>query len=211
MAKYYYARVSRKDMNETRQVESFLRLGADTQYIYVDKKTGKNFDRPKYKEMKSKLKAGDEVYVHELDRLGRNKKMILDEIRWFRENGITLRSLDIPTTLQVYDKGNELIGEMINSILIEVYATLAQQELERKEKRQKEAIEAMPRDPETKKILNYGRKKTSIEEVAEFSDYFELVQDGHLTPSKAMILMGVKKTTFYKYKKIWEENIKNKH
>lgn len=210
MAKFYYARVSRKDMNETRQVESFLKLGADTQDIYVDKKTGKNFDRPKYREMKSKLKSGDEVYVHELDRLGRNKEMILEEIRWFKEKGVTLRSLDIPTTLQEYSGENKLIGEMINSVLIEVYATLAQQELERKEKRQREAIAAMPRDPETGKILDYGRKKTSVEDVKPYKDYYELVEDGYLTATKAMKLMGVKKTTYYKYKKIWEENIKNK-
>lgn len=210
MAKYYYARVSRKDMNETRQIESFLKIGADTREIYIDKKTGKNFNRPAYKEMKEKLQPGDEVYVHELDRLGRNKNMILEEIRWFKANNITLRSLDIPTTMQEYSKENALIGEMINSILIEVYATLAQQELERKEKRQKEAIEAMPRDPKTGKIIGYGRKITTIEDVKLFKDYFELVEEAHLTPSKAMKLMKVGKTTYYKYKKIWEENIKNK-
>lgn len=210
MAKYYYARVSKKDMDETRQIESFLKLGASPQEIFLDKRTGKNFDRPQYREMKEKLKSGDEVFVHELDRLGRNRQMILDEIRWFQANDITLRSLDIPTTMQEYTKETELIGKMVNNILIEVYATLAEQELQRKEKRQREKIDAMPRDPETGKILNYGRKKTSVEEVAEFSDYFELVEEGHLTPSKAMKLMEVKKTTYYKYKKIWEENIKCK-
>lgn len=209
MAKYYYARVSKKDMDETRQIESFLRLGADTQEIFVDKKTGKNFDRPKYKELKEKLKQGDEVYVHELDRLGRNKEMILEEIRWFKSNGITIRALDIPTTLQEYSGENKLIGEMINSILIEVYATLAQQELERKEKRQREAIKAMPRDEKTGKIIGYGRKHTTVEDVKPYADYFELVEEGHLTPSKAIKLMNIKKTTYYKYKKIWEENIKN--
>lgn len=209
MAKYYYARVSKKDMDETRQIESFLKLGANPQQIYLDKKTGKNFDRPQYRAMKENLRAGDEVFVHELDRLGRNRQMILDEIRWFQANDITLRSLDIPTTMQEYTKETELIGKMVNNILIEVYATLAEQELQRKEKRQKEKIAAMPKD-ERGKIIGYGRKPTSVEEVAEFSDYFEMVEDGHLTPSKAMKLMQVKKTTYYKYKKIWEENIKNK-
>lgn len=210
MAKYYYARVSKKDMNETRQIESFLKLGANTQEIFLDKKTGKNFDRPEYRKLKEKLKMGDEVYVHELDRLGRNKEMILEEIRWFKANGITLRSLDIPTTLQEFDKGNELIGEMINSILIEVYATLAQQELERKEKRQREAIDAMPKDEDTGKIIGYGRKTTTVDDIKSYADYFELVEDGHLTASKAMKLMNVKKTTYYKYRKIWEENLKKK-
>lgn len=210
MAKYYYARVSKKDMDETRQIESFLKLGASPQEIYLDKKTGKNFNRPHYQELKDKVKPGDEIYVHELDRLGRNRQMILDEIKWFEDKGVIVRALDIPTTLMEYSEENKLIGQMINKILIEVYATLAQQELERKEKRHREKLESMPRDPETGKLLNYGRKKTSVEEVAEYSDYFELVEEGHLTPSKAMILMGVKKTTFYKYKKIWEENIKNK-
>lgn len=210
MAKYYYARVSRKDMNETRQVESFLKIGADTREIFVDKKTGKNFDRPKYKELKDLLKPGDELYVHELDRLGRNKGMILEEIRWFQSNNITLRSLDIPTTLQEYSEENKLIGEMINNILIEVYATLAQQELERKEKRQREAIDAMPKDEITGKILNYGRKLTTVEDVKPYFDYFELVKEGHLTPSKAMKLMDIKKTTYYKYKKIWEDSLNNK-
>ncbi len=207
MAKYYYARVSRGDMNETRQVESFLNIGADTQQIYVDKKTGKNFDRQKYQELKEKLKPGDELYVHELDRLGRNKQMMLDEIKWFKDNKIILRSLDIPTTLQEYSEENKLIGEMINNILIEVYTTLAQQELERKEKRQKEAIASMPRNEEGK-IVGYGRKQTTIDDVKKFKDIFELVEEGRLTTSKAMIMMDVKRTTYYKYKKIWEENLK---
>ena len=105
MNRYFYARVSSKDQNLERQLEAARSYTDRIDRVFSDKQSGKNFERTAYKEMKSLLAAGDEVIMKELDRLGRNKKLIKDELRWFKENGITVRKRDIPTTL--LDFGNQ--------------------------------------------------------------------------------------------------------
>ena len=121
---YFYARVSTREQNLDRQLAVAKNYkGVDA--VFADKQTGKKFDRQEYQKMKSVVKRGDEVIVKELDRLGRNKQLIKDEIAWFKENGITLRILDVPTTLIDF-KGQDWIQEMINNILIEVMGSMAE-------------------------------------------------------------------------------------
>ena len=85
--KYFYARVSSKDQNLDRQLE----LSGDCDRVFTDKQSGKNFERKGYQELKSIVKSGDEVFVKELDRLGRNKEQVKNEIQWFKDNGVILR------------------------------------------------------------------------------------------------------------------------
>ena len=77
--KFGYERVSTKDQNEARQRESLLQMGIDERDIYTDKQSGKNFERPRYQLLKEMLREGDILYVHSLDRFGRNKEEILNE------------------------------------------------------------------------------------------------------------------------------------
>ena len=91
-----YCRVSTTEQNLDRQIESLKNYGCER--IYCDKSTGKNFNRPEYIKLKDALRAGDTLVVHEFDRLGRNKRLTLKEIQYFKENNVRLVALNLPTT-----------------------------------------------------------------------------------------------------------------
>ena len=116
--------------------------------VYTDQQTGKNFNRPRYQMLKEEiLESGDTLIVTELDRLGRNKKATLDELRFFQDNNIRVMVQELPTTLlPIEDMENSMARmmlETINNMMIELYASMAQAEMEKKEKRQREGIAAV--------------------------------------------------------------------
>lgn len=169
MAKYFSARVSSKDQNLARQIAEAQKYGVPTENIFCDKITGRKKDRPEYDRMKSLLKRGDEVYFKELDRIGRDKMLIKEELEWFKENGVIVRVLDVPTTLMELPKGQEWVFEMVNNILIEVLGTIAEQEWKKTKQRREEGIAAMPvvdgKKVSSKTGKGFGRPK--IEAKAE--------------------------------------------
>ena len=114
---YFYGRVSSKDQNPARQLEAANDY-RDVDEIFIDKQSGKNFDRSEYERLKATVVKGDEVVVKELDRLGRNKEGIKEELKWFKEHGVLVRILDIPTTLMVFPEGQSWVLEMVNNVLI---------------------------------------------------------------------------------------------
>ena len=149
--KYAYCRISTTDQNIDRQIIAVKQFAPDISdnNIFVDKKTGKDFEREQYQEMKvilehiSKASLKNEpieLIVEELDRLGRNADLIKKELMWFKEHNIIVRILEIPTTLHEVDESNRWVTEMVTNLLIEVYAQLAQAELEKRAKRQAEGI-----------------------------------------------------------------------
>jgi len=144
MAKYFSARVSSKDQNLARQLAEAKKYGVPEENIFCDKITGRKKDRPEYDRMKSLLQRGDEVYFKELDRIGRDKCLIKEELEWFRERGVIVRILDVPTTLMELPSGQEWVFEMVNNILIEVLGTIAEQEWKKTKQRREEGIAAMP-------------------------------------------------------------------
>jgi DNA invertase Pin-like site-specific DNA recombinase len=144
MAKYFSARVSSKDQNLARQLAEAKKYGVPEENIFCDKITGRKKDRPEYDRMKSLLQRGDEVYFKELDRIGRDKCLIKEELEWFRERGVLVRILDVPTTLMELPSGQEWVFEMVNNILIEVLGTIAEQEWKKTKQRREEGIAAMP-------------------------------------------------------------------
>ena len=135
---YGYARVSTREQNLDRQFESLERY-VDKENIYFDKQSGKDMNRKQYQELKKAVKKGDEIYFHELDRLGRNKEEMIREIKSFKENGVVVRILDVPTTM-VKIEGQEWVVEMINNILIEVLSSVAENERKKIRNRQQEGI-----------------------------------------------------------------------
>ena len=125
---YYYARVSSQEQNLDRQIAAFKALGANDRDIITDKASGKNLDRTGYQALKTAmLRRGDTLIVKSLDRLSRNKSDIAAELRYFRENGIRVKILDVPTTCMDYPEGQEWVLEMVNNILVEGLSTIAQQ------------------------------------------------------------------------------------
>ena len=197
--RYFYSRVSAKDQNLARQL-AVARQYKDIppENVYCDKQSGKNFSREEYTALKSKLHSGDEVIVKELDRLGRNKEEIKAEIAWFKENGIDLRILDVPTTLIDF-QGQEWVRDMVNNILIEVLGAMAEQEREKTLRRQKEGIEAMPVDKEGYKYSaktgrRFGRSAKCPD---NFYEVYQRQQRGDISLQEALEAVGIGRTRWY--------------
>lgn len=142
---YGYGRVSTKGQSEERQIESLIKYVPDARNIYIDKKSGKDFERVEYLAMKKEIRPGDTLYIHELDRLGRNKQLILDELKYYKEKRVVVKILNIPSTLTDYSslKNDELqrsLMETMNNVIIEVMAIMAEQERINIVKRTREGI-----------------------------------------------------------------------
>ena len=194
---YFYGRVSSKDQNLARQLE-VAKAYKNIDHVYCDKQSGKDFDRPEYQKLKAAVEPGDEVIVKELDRLGRNKDEIKVEIAWFKESGVDLRILDVPTTLIDF-QGQEWIRDMVNNILIEVLGAVAQQEREKTNRRQREGIDAMPvvdgKRYSTKKGCAYGRKPVSLGD--DFEKFLKKQKDGLMTVNECCEALGIGRSTWY--------------
>lgn len=196
--KYFYARVSTKEQNLARQIETAERYNIPTKNIYCDKISGRIKERPQYDILKEKLVRGDEVYFQELDRIGREKALIKDELEWFKANGVIVRVLDLPTTLIEFPAGQEWVLEMVNNILIEVLGTIAEQEWEKIRKRRNEGIAAMPivdgKRVSTKTGRPTGRPKRDI----DIQKYAKMVRDGKITVVAACKELSISRQTWYR-------------
>ena len=194
---YFYTRVSTKDQNLARQLEE-VKSYKNVDEVFCDKQTGKNFDRPEYQRLKSIVQKGDEVIVKEMDRLGRNKKATKDEIEWFKEHGIILRILELPTTLIDFN-GQEWIAEMINNMLIEVLTTIAEQEVKKIDRRRAEGIAAMPiingKKVSLKTGRNYGRPQAEIND--DFEKFLEKQKRGEISVKDCCEALKISRSTWY--------------
>ena len=195
---YFYGRVSAKDQNLARQLEA-AKSYRNIDEIFVDKQSGKNFNRPEYQRLKAKVVKGDEVVVKELDRFGRNKDDIKVELEWFKEQGILVRILDIPTTLLVFPEAQGWVLDMVNNVLIEVLGSIAEQEREKILNRQKEGIAAMPvvngKKYSTKKSCFYGRKAIPLGD--DFEIFLKKQKDGEMTVNECCEALGIGRSTWY--------------
>ena len=197
--KYIAIRVSAKDQNPARQIAMARELGIPEKNIFIDKISGRKFDRPEYDRMKALVKPGDEVFFHELDRIGRNKAGIKNELAWFKEKRVIVRILNVPTTLIEFPEGQEWVLEMVNNILIEVLSAMAEQEWERTTKRREEGIAAMPVDEDGYKVSSKtGRRFGRSEKRPEnFEEVYERQQRGEITLKEALAEVGVGRTRWY--------------
>ena len=192
---YYYARVSSKEQNLARQIETFKKLGATDREIICDKESGKNFERAGYQALKTTmLRSGDTLIVKSLDRLSRNKSDIKNELQYFKDNGIRLKIIDLPTTMMDLPQGQEWVFEMVNNILIEVLGTIAHQERQTIKIRQQEGIAAA-----RKANKHLGRK--SIQKPDNWNEVYSKWVAKTITARQAMSLLGVNKNVFYKWAK----------
>lgn len=193
---YGYGRVSTSHQNTDRQVDALIKYGIPERDIIIDHQSGKDFNREGYLALKnSMLRSGDTLVVKELDRLGRDKRMIKEELEYFKANGIRIKILNIPTTLMDID-GNDWILDMVSNILIEVLSTLAEEERVKNHQRQREGIDAA-----MAKGVEFGRPK--LKKPDNYDDVMAKVVEGEITGVQAMKLMGVKKTSYYKLKKMY--------
>ena len=144
MAIYGYHRTSTRDQHLDRGIQEIRQFCKEHEMelknIFTDQQTGKNFNRPRYTVLvEDVLRSGDILIITELDRLGRNKKDTMEQIRQLQEMGVRLMVLELPTTLMDMSKMDNtlacLMMETINNMMLELYASLAQAEIEKKEKR----------------------------------------------------------------------------
>ena len=153
-----YHRTSTREQHLDRGVNEILTYCQNNEIrlyknkVYTDQQTGKNFQRPRYQMLKEEiLEPGDTLIITEVDRLGRNKKDTLRELHYFQDHDIRIMVLELPTTCQDIDKLENGIAKMmmetINNMLIEIYSSMSQSEIEKNEKRQKEGIQAKKEAP----------------------------------------------------------------
>lgn len=197
---YGYARVSSKEQNLDRQIIA-LRDYVSPDNILVDKQSGKNLERPAYQALKGALglRKGDTLIITSLDRLSRNKEDIKQELQWFKDNGIRMKILDLPTSMIEVPEGQAWIIDMIQNILIEVLASIAEQERLTIRKRQREGIDAA-----RKKGKHLGRPK--ISEPDNFKEVYARWQRGDITAREAMMLLNMKSSTFYRMVQKYEKS-----
>lgn len=190
--KYGYARVSTKEQNLDRQIAALREHIEDERDIITDKESGKSMDRPGYLYLRERLlREGDTLIVKSLDRLGRNKEAVKAELEYYKARHIRVQVLDLPTTMIDLPEEQAWIGDMVNNILIEVYASIAEQERMTIRQRQAEGIAAAKAQGR-----NLGRR--AVEPPEGFDDVVRRWQLGEITAAEAMRQTGVKKTTFYK-------------
>ena len=141
MSVYGYIRVSSKDQKEDRQQIALKEVGVELQNIYVDKQSGKDFNRPQYKKMLRKMKKDDLLYIKSIDRLGRNYEEILQQWRVLtKEKGIDIVVLDMP--LLDTRRGKDLMGTFLSDIVLQVLSFVAENERTNIRQRQAEGIAA---------------------------------------------------------------------
>lgn len=197
-----YARVSSQEQNLDRQIEQ-LKLYVPMENILTDKVSGKSLERPAYQALKGVLglRTGDTLVITSLDRLSRNKEDIRQELQWFREQGIRLMILDLPTSLIEVPEGQEWILDMINNILIEVLSSMAEQERITIRKRQREGIEAARR-----KGKHLGRPKLKMPD--NFEEVYAEWKKGNMTAKAAIKQLRMSSTSFYRIVRIYESEPK---
>ena len=193
--KYFYARVSTERQNLERQLEAAKSVSPDK--IFTDKMSGKTCEREQYQMMKRMLKEGDEVIVKELDRLGRNYDLIREEIKWFKDHGITWRSMDIPTTMMDFG-GQKWVQDMITDLLITVLGNIAEQERLKMLDRQRGGIDAMPIVNGKRVSLKTGRPTGRPEiQNPNFQKFFAAQKSGLMSIEDCCKKLGISRATWY--------------
>ena len=200
---YGYARVSSTEQNLDRQIVE-LQKYVSRENIITDKASGKDTAREGYQALKGLfgLREGDTLYITSLDRLSRNKEDIKKELKWFQEKKIRLKILDLPTSLVEIQDGQEWIIDMVQNILIEVLASIAEQERLTIRKRQREGIEAAK-----KKGKHLGRPSLPCPD--NFSEIYKQWKSGKITARKAAELLKMSRSDVYRQVKSYEKNINN--
>lgn len=198
MRKFFYARISTKDQTLERQIVEAKKLGIDESYIFLEVASGKDFKRPEYQLLKRMLREGDVLYIKSLDRLGRNKQMILDE--WnelVKVKKVDIVILDMPLLDTTKYKDMNGLENLISDIILQLLSYMAEDERLRTKERQREGIKIA-----REKGIKFGRRK--IDPGEKFEEVYQEWKSGQITAVKAMEMLGLKSNTFYRRVKEYE-------
>lgn len=190
MSSYGYVRVSSKDQNEGRQMIAMEDLAIPSGNIFIDKQSGKDFNRPKYRKMLRKLCKEDVLYIKSIDRLGRNYDEILEQWRYLtKEKGIDIVVLDMP--LLDTRRGKDLLGTFLSDIVLQVLSFVAENERENIRQRQAEGIAAAKA-----RGVKFGRP--ALELPADFLQLVDAVDRQEISAKEAGKRCGMSMSTYYR-------------
>lgn len=195
-----YVRVSSKEQNLDRQYEALKGYVTDEKYIYSDKASGKDMEREGFQNMLKAMRSGDTLYIKSIDRLGRNKELIKRYLEHFKQEGIRVKIIDLPTTMQDMPADQEWVIDMINNIIIEVYTAMAEQERMTIKQRQKEGIAVA-------KARGKHLGRPVLELPKDWDRLYKEWKAGKITSVKFMDAIDMKKATFYKKVKEYEATL----
>ncbi len=196
MNTYGYVRVSTKDQNEDRQLIVLHELGLSGKYIYVDKQSGKDFNRPQYQKLLKKLRPGDLLYIKSIDRLGRNYEEIQNQWRVLtKEKGVDICIVDMP----ILDtrRGKDLLGTFISDLVLQLLSFVAENERTNIKQRQAEGIAAAKA-----KGVRFGRPPKPLPE--NFHSVYQQWKQGSITGTTAAKECGMPLSTFRYRAEIYE-------
>ena len=184
-----YGRVSSKEQNEERQLVAFRKYGIDERDIYIDKQSGKDFNREKYITLKHILRENDLLVIKSIDRIGRNYNMIIEEWKDITKN---IKADIVVIDMPLLDTRNnkDLLGTFISDLVLQILSYVAEQERSFIKQRQKEGIDSAKSNG-----VKFGRPK--IEKPSNYDDVIKLWKNKKIKSKEAMELLGLKPNTFY--------------
>ena len=186
---YGYIRVSTREQKEDRQQIAMRQAGVLEQNIYIDKQSGRDFDRPKYKKLLRRLKRDDLLYIKSIDRLGRNYQEVLEQWRFLtKEKNVDIVVLDMP--LLDTRRGRDLMGAFLADIVLQVLSFVAENERSSIRQRQAEGIAAA-----RARGVQFGRDPRPLP--ANFYEMFSAWKAGACTIEEASAACGLPRSTFY--------------
>lgn len=184
-----YARVSSKEQNEERQIVAFKEYGIDERDIYIDKQSGKDFNREQYNILKHILRENDILVIKSIDRLGRNYNMIIDEWKDITKN-IKADIVVIDMPLLDTTKNKDLLGTFISDLILQILSYVAEQERTFIKQRQKEGISTA-----MNKGIKFGRP--TIEKPQNYDIVVSKWKNKEIRTKEAIEQLGLKPSTFY--------------
>lgn len=205
-----YARVSSKDQDLARQLKAFEEMGIDERHIITDKQSGKDFERKGYKSLVDGfLRENDLLVIYSIDRLGRNYTEIMEQWNYItKEIKANIKVLDMPL-LDTSKDLNSLDNKFVADLVLQILSYVAERERAMNKARQKQGLECMPIDENGKR---YSRKtgnaigRPKAEYPKEWDIYYKKWKDKEISGVQAMEILGLKKNTFYKLVKEYENN-----
>lgn len=198
---YGYVRVSTKEQNEDRQLIAFEESGLNIDKIFIDKQSGKDFDRTNYKKLSAKLKKGDVLVIKSIDRLGRNYNEILEQWRKItKTKGADIVVLDMP--LLDTTKSKDLLGTLISDLVLQLLSYVSENERVNIRQRQAEGIAAAKA-----KGIHFGRKQKYNPE--ELLHIYMKAKHREIKVKDAIATMGVSEKTYRRLKPEWERILRN--
>ena len=187
---YGYVRVSSADQNEDRQMIEMERAGVPPENIFVDKQSGKNFDRPNYKRLVRRLKDGDLLYILSIDRLGRNYEEIQNQWRILtKDKGVDIVVIDMP--LLDTRQGKDLMGTFIADLVLQILSFVAQSEREKIKERQEQGIAAAKA-----RGVRFGRPEKDVPD--DFTQLVKSWEKKELSLAEVLQKCEMSEATFYR-------------